>query len=77
MVHVPAAAKETSPLPLIEQMPLETASIVRATGSPEVALAVGVYVPPIVAPTGALLVKAMVWEFLTMPKDCWTWEAAA
>jgi len=46
----------------IEQTEVEVPSIVIAAGSPDVAVAVGVYVPPVLTSVAWLLVKATVWS---------------
>ena len=72
MVHVPAAKKLTTP-PEIEQTEALDESIVKVTGNPEVAVAVGVYVgPPTTAPEGAVLVKVIVCELWPTENDCCT-----
>jgi hypothetical protein len=60
--------------PLIEQ-PVEVASRVITTLSPEVADALGVYEPPTLAAAGGVLAVMVLAEYtLTL---CWTWLAAA
>jgi hypothetical protein len=60
MVQVPDALKVTFPVELIEHTELEDELTVSFTVSPEVEVAVGVYVPPTVALLGAVLVNVMV-----------------
>ena len=58
-------------------MELLDASIVSVTGSPDEAVAVGVYVgPATTAALGAVLVKTMVCEASPTLKDCCTCGAA-
>jgi hypothetical protein len=49
---------------LMEHTELDVGSTVIVTGRPEVAVAVGVYVPPYVALFGAVDVKVIVWGAL-------------
>ena len=59
MVHVPTPTKDT-----VEPDTVQTPVVpdVKLTGSPDVAVAVGVYVaPPKVAEDGAVDVKEIVW----------------
>ncbi len=64
-------------LPAIEHTPLAAASIVNATGKPEVAVPVTVYVPPAtVAAAGAVEVKLIVWLPRATAKLCCTCGAA-
>jgi hypothetical protein len=61
ITHVPIAVNDTTPA--LSEHPVELASREMVTGSPDVAVAVGVYVaPPTAAFPGAVLVKVMLCE---------------
>ena len=53
-------------VPLLMLHPVLAASRVIAAVSPEVAVAAGVYVPPIAGLAGAVVVKLTVWSALAM-----------
>jgi hypothetical protein len=61
IVQVPTPVKVTFE-PAIEQTLLAVGSIVSATGRPELAVAVAVYVPPNAAAVGAVDVNVIVWS---------------
>ena len=68
ILQVPTAVNETT-LPAMEQ-PVLVPSIVNVTGSPEVAVAVTVYVAPPTLAAGGTEVKLIVWLPCPTVKDC-------
>ncbi len=71
ITQVPAPMKLTL-LPAIEHTPLALASMVKATGSPDVAVPVTVYAAPATtAAAGAVEVKLIVWLPGPTANDCW------
>ena len=78
MTQVPAGAvKVTVPLALIVQPEVEAESIVRLTGSPDVAVAPSVKVEPTRGDGGGVLEKEIVWVASAEVTDSWTWGAGA
>jgi hypothetical protein len=76
MTHVPTALKLTVE-PLMEHTEVALESMVKVTVSPDVAVAVTVYVGPATAAlVGAVEVKVMVWLDLPTPNDCCACGAA-
>ena len=76
ITHVPAAMNVTTPAE-IEHTDVADASIVSAAASPDVAVAVAVYVaPPTVVTEGTVEVNVTVWFPLEMVKLLWTCAAA-
>jgi hypothetical protein len=61
ITQLPNALKVTTPLE-IEQILEDPEAMVIATLNPELALAVGVYVPATTGETGDVEVRVMVWE---------------
>ena len=76
IVQVPPVRKVTTPAEM-EQTEALDGSMVNVTGSPEVAVAVGVYVPFTVAGLGGELAKEMAWLPGPTANDCCTCGAGA
>ena len=74
MTQVPFFKNVTVP-EAIEHTPLDDLSIVSDTTSPDVAVAMAVYLPPLRAGAGGLEEKEMVCVALATVTRCWTWEA--